>query len=86
MPTTVSSREFNQDISAAKRTAREGPVIITDHGTPTFVLLSYEDYCRLVGAEGQTMVDLLAQQGGEDITFEPPRLGQHGLFRPATFD
>jgi antitoxin (DNA-binding transcriptional repressor) of toxin-antitoxin stability system len=30
--TTVSSREFNQDTSKAKKAARRGPVIITDRG------------------------------------------------------
>ena len=28
--TTISSREFNRDVSAAKRAALEGPVVITD--------------------------------------------------------
>jgi hypothetical protein len=30
--TTISSREFNQDVSAAKRVATNEPVIITDRG------------------------------------------------------
>lgn len=86
MPTTISSRDLNQDIGAAKRAARQGPVIITDRGVPAFVLLTHDEYCRLLGADGRTMVDMLAQQGGEDIDFEPPRLGEHGLFRPMTLD
>ena len=32
--TTISSREFNQDTSRAKKAAREGPVFITDRGIP----------------------------------------------------
>ena len=31
---TVSSREFNQDTSGAKRAASSGPVFITDRGKP----------------------------------------------------
>ncbi len=31
---TLSSREFNQDTSKAKKAARRGPVIITDRGRP----------------------------------------------------
>ena len=40
----VNSRDFNQDISAAKRATAEGPVVITDRGTPAYVLLKHEDY------------------------------------------
>lgn len=38
--TTLSSREFNQDTSRAKKAADAGPVIITDRGRPAHVLLS----------------------------------------------
>lgn len=41
--TTLTSREFNQDASRAKRAAASGPVIITDHGQPAYVLLTIED-------------------------------------------
>jgi prevent-host-death family protein len=45
--TTVSSREFNQDASGAKRAASKGPVIITDRGRPAHVLLTIEAYRKL---------------------------------------
>ncbi len=45
--TTISSREFNQAASEAKRAANSGPVFITDRGRPAHVLLSFEDYQRL---------------------------------------
>jgi predicted nucleic acid-binding protein len=35
--TTISSREFNQDTSGAKKAARMGPVFITDRGKPAHV-------------------------------------------------
>ncbi|RZI58892.1 MAG: type II toxin-antitoxin system Phd/YefM family antitoxin, partial [Zymomonas sp.] len=35
-----TSREFNQDVSQAKRAARAEPVFITDRGEPTHVLMS----------------------------------------------
>jgi PHD/YefM family antitoxin component YafN of YafNO toxin-antitoxin module len=38
--TTISSREFNQDVSRAKRIAFKGPVFITDRGRPAHVLLT----------------------------------------------
>jgi prevent-host-death family protein len=71
--TTISSREFNQDTSGAKKAARRGPVFITDRGRPAHVLLSIDDYQRLTGAHAN-IVDLLAMPGGADIDFEPPRL------------
>ncbi len=36
----VTAREFNQDISKAKRFAAAEPVFVTDRGRPTHVLLS----------------------------------------------
>lgn len=84
MPTiTLSSREFNQDISRAKREAEHGPVIITDRGRPAYVLLTHEDYHRLIGSS-QTIRELLYQPGVENIEFDPIRLGS-GVFKPEDF-
>ncbi|WP_454850360.1 type II toxin-antitoxin system prevent-host-death family antitoxin [Rhizobium binxianense] len=47
--TVMTSREFNQDTSGAKRAAAGGPVFITDRGKPSYVLLSIEEYQRLTG-------------------------------------
>ena len=72
--TTLSSREFNQHASEAKKMANHGPVFITDRGRTAHVLLSFEDYQRLSSGH-QKITDLLAMPGAEDIEFEPPRLG-----------
>lgn len=56
--TTLSSREFNQDTGRAKVAARKGPVVITDRGRPAHVLLTFEEYERLLGLRG-SIVDLL---------------------------
>jgi prevent-host-death family protein len=61
----ISSREFNQDVSQAKRAARFEPVFVTDRGRPTHVLMSIESYRRLSG-ETDTIVDLLAMPGQAD--------------------
>jgi hypothetical protein len=82
--TTLTSREFNQDVSRAKRAADRGPVIITDRGEPAYVLLRHEDYRRLAGG-GPGIRDLLNQPEGNDIEFDPPRLGSK-FFRPADLD
>ncbi len=79
--TTLTSREFNRDTSRAKKAANEGPVFITDRGSPAHVLLSIDEYRKLVGGQG-TIVDLLAMPGLTEIDFEPARL--NGAFsRPA---
>ena len=81
MITNLTSREFNQDASGAKKAANNGPVIITDRGKPAHVLLSIEDYQRLTG-NIQNIVDLLAMPNAEDIEFDPPKLSGE-LFKPA---
>lgn len=62
----VSSREFNQDVSAAKRTARLEPVFVTDRGRPTHVLMSIEAFRQMSGPR-ETIVDLLALPDAADI-------------------
>ena len=61
----VTSREFNQDVSSAKRLARAEPVFVTDRGKPTHVLMSVEAFRHLTG-QAETMVDLLAMPGLAD--------------------
>lgn len=66
---TVTSREFNHDVSKIKRDAQKGPVFITDRGKPRHVLLSIEDYEKLIDHK-VTIIDLLAMPGVSDIDFE----------------
>lgn len=68
---TITSRDFNQDVSAAKRAAAAEPVIITDRGKPSHVLLSIEDYRRLV-ADQRSIVDWLSVD--DDIELVPGRV------------
>ena len=70
---TISSRDLNQDVGSAKRASLEGPVVITDRGKPTHVLLSYPHYRALVGDQG-SIVDALSMKGLSDAAFDPPRL------------
>jgi prevent-host-death family protein len=64
--TSISSREFNQQVSMAKKASRQGPVLITDRGKPTHVLLSYEAYQQLTGNH-QKIADLLALDTGGEL-------------------
>ena len=79
--TTLSSREFNQDTSRAKKAAQTGPVFITDRGRPAHVLLTIEEYQRVTRSQS-SIVDLLAMPDVEKIYFEPPRLDGK-LYQPA---
>jgi prevent-host-death family protein len=72
--TTLSSREFNQGTSRAKKAAGSGPVFITDRGRPAHVLLSIEEYREITGKR-PSILDLLAMPDAAEIEFEPPRLG-----------
>jgi prevent-host-death family protein len=72
--TTLSSREFNQATSRAKKAAQRGPVFITDRGRPAHVLLSIDEYRKITG-KGKSILDLLAMPGVGDIEIEFPRMG-----------
>lgn len=78
---TVSSREFNQDVSRVKRAALKGPVFITDRGQPSHVLLSIDEYQKITGQK-ESIVELLSIPDVADIEFEVPHL-KNELFRPA---
>ena len=80
--TTLSSREFNQRASEAKRAAHNGPVFITDRGRPAHVLMTFDDYQRLT-QQRRNIADVLAMPGLADIEFEPPRVTIES--RPADF-
>jgi prevent-host-death family protein len=68
---TMSGREFNQDTSRAKNAANTGPVIITDRGRPTHVLLSFKHYKKL-SKQVTKITDLLAMDEYLDIELTIP--------------
>lgn len=82
--TTISSREFNQDSGKAKRAAADGPVFITDRGTPSHVLLTIEEYRRLAG-EGANLAAALGMPGLSDIDLESELDRPLTTATPATF-
>ena len=79
--TTLSSREFNQDVGRAKRAAKKGPVFVTDRGRPSHVLLTVAEYRKLNGSK-ENILDLLAMPEAAKIEFDPPRL-LNEFVRPA---
>jgi prevent-host-death family protein len=67
-----TAREFNQDISKAKRFAASEPVFVTDRGRPTHVLLSIAAYRQLSG-ERQSVLDLIGAPPGSAPLLVPER-------------
>jgi prevent-host-death family protein len=87
--TTMTSREFNQDSSRAKKAANAGPVFITDRGRPAHVLLSIEEYRRLTEplagpGKFKSLAEALAPKDELDFEFEFPKLEIH--LKSAKFD
>lgn len=84
-PTTLSSREFNQNTSGAKKAARKGPVFITDRGEAAFVLMSIEEY-RKLNKKPMSLRDALMDPRPEaDFEFDFPELGKE-TFKGFEFD
>lgn len=81
--TTISSRDFNQDVGKAKRATGMGPVIITDRGQPSHVLLTIDEYKKITG-QGESILDLLAMHEAADIDFDSPKAAR--LIKAVEFD
>lgn len=69
--TTLSSREFNQATSEAKKAAHNGPVIITDRGRPSHVLMTFQNYLQLTEQRRNIIDELAMSDDDADIDFEP---------------
>lgn len=81
--TTLSSREFNHNVTKAKRAALSGPVFITDRGQAAHVLLSIEEY-KTITDQQQSIADLLAMPETDTIEWDAPSIDKT-LYRPADF-
>jgi prevent-host-death family protein len=84
--TIISSREFNQNTSAAKKAAEKGPVFITDRGRTAHVLLTVESYEKMKHG-GKNILELLAMPEAdiiEDFDELIPRSRE--IARPADFE
>lgn len=73
----ITSREFNQDVSAAKRIARLEPVFVTDRGRPTHVLMSIETFRQMSG-QRDSIVDLLALSDANGAELGPAERWERG--------
>jgi PHD/YefM family antitoxin component YafN of YafNO toxin-antitoxin module len=71
MQTFMTSREFNQNITKAKRNSKKDAVIVTDRGKPAFVFLTYIEYKTLTSVKKSVIESLSMADDG--IEFEPSR-------------
>lgn len=76
--TTLSSRDFNQDVGRAKKAAANGPVIITDRGRPAHVLMTFEEFRKVRGGRKMSLLESLIPSNAtllsDDFAF--PKLGE----------
>ena len=70
---TVSAAEFNRRPSHVKRVAEEEPVVITEHNRPSFVLLTYAEYQRLLRTPSD-LAEWLEMDEEIDFDIEPTGL------------
>lgn len=90
VPTTITSRQFNQDTARAKRAAQKGPVFITTRGQPSHVLMSIDEFRRLeeqIRARGRTKPTNLAEALADvrpeaDFDWEAPSMKGFSLEAP----
>ena len=71
---TTTSKEFNRQASALRRSASSEPLLITERGRPTHVLMSYAAY-RALQSPAQSVVDALAMPEPDalDTVLQPSR-------------
>lgn len=84
--TTLSSRDFNEDIGKAKKATANGPVIITVRGKPAHVLLSYDEFRTLRGGKKMSLLESLTPSNPApmDDDFEFPKLA--AITKPVELD
>ena len=70
---TVTAAEFNQRPSQVKRAAEDEPVVITEHSRPSFVLLTYAEYQRLLRTPAD-LADWLEMDEEVEFEIEPAGL------------
>lgn len=72
---SMTSADFNQNPSKAKKAANDGPLVITEHGEASYVLVRYSDF-KDHWRKGRSLYDALNHKDSRfDDDFLPERLG-----------
>ncbi|GAB3759621.1 type II toxin-antitoxin system Phd/YefM family antitoxin [Microlunatus parietis] len=74
----MSSQEFNRNPTSAKRKADEGPVYVTEHGKPAYVVINIDEYRRLKGAPKVDLVTRLQMDEYHDVEIPPVEMDIKG--------
>lgn len=71
---TTTSKEFNRQASALRRSASSEPLLITERGRPAHVLMSYAAY-QALQSPAQSVADALAMAVPDalDTVLQPAR-------------
>lgn len=70
----MTSASFNQNPSRAKKEANERPLVITEHGEASYVLVRYSDF-EANWRKSKSLLDALRDPSPDsDADFEPERL------------
>lgn len=76
--TYMTSAVFNQNPSKAKKEADEQPLVITDHGKASYVLMRYADF-KAHWRQSKSLLDALRDPNAvSDKEFEPGRVDLGG--------
>jgi PHD/YefM family antitoxin component YafN of YafNO toxin-antitoxin module len=76
--TSMTSADFNQNPSKAKKAANNGPLVITEHGEASYVLVRYSDF-KDHWRKAKSLYDALNHKGsGFDEDFMPERTSFEG--------
>jgi PHD/YefM family antitoxin component YafN of YafNO toxin-antitoxin module len=75
---SMTSADFNQNPSKAKKAANEGPLVITEHGEASYVLVRYDDF-KDHWRKSKSLYDALNDKGSKfDDDFTPDRVSFEG--------
>ncbi len=70
----MTSADFNQNPSKAKKAANDGPLVITEHGEASYVLVRYIDF-ESNWKKSKSLYDALCHKNSKfDDDFSPERL------------
>jgi PHD/YefM family antitoxin component YafN of YafNO toxin-antitoxin module len=81
---SLTTTEVNQNFSRAKKALSRGPVLITEHGKPSMVLLRYDDYVHR-GWMGSDILAALDVHGVETVDIDFAKL-DNTPFQPRDLD
>ena len=74
----MTSADFNQNPSKAKKAANDGPLVITEHGEASYVLVRYSDF-ESNWKKSKSLYDALCHKDSRfDDDFTPERVSFEG--------